>query len=183
VDTAFIIEGETVRWQRLIGTHTLTNGASSLAPDAGTLFDLPIDAANTIVDFTFTEAGTYPFFCRPHEGFNMRGVVVVAAPVGVTPVTGVPGAIGFAGELSPNPTQQGTSFRFAMREEGRARAIVLDASGRKVADLLDETLAPGTYGAAWDGRDRLSRRASPGVYFVHLELPRYRSAKRVVIAQ
>jgi plastocyanin len=183
VDTAFIMVGEAVAWQRLIGIHTLTNGESSLDPQVGTLFDVPIDAANPVFDYTFTEAGTFPFFCRTHEAFNMRGVVVVETAVGVTPLTGVPGAIGFASELSPNPTQHGTSFRFALGEAGHARAMVLDASGRKVADLLDEALPAGTYGALWDGRDRLGRRSGPGVYFVRLELPGYRGAKRVVIAR
>lgn len=183
VDTAFILVGETVRWQRLLGIHTLTSGQSSGDIDAGSLFDVPLDAVNTIFDYTFQQAGTFPFFCRPHEGLDMRGVVVVEAPVGVTPLTGLTGAIGFTSELSPNPTRHGTSFRFALREGGRARAVVIDAAGRRVAEVLDQELAPGTYGATWDGNDRAGRRASPGVYFVHLELPGYRSAKRVAIAQ
>lgn len=183
VDTAFIMVGETVLWQRLIGIHTVTNGASSLDPQAGVLFDVPLDAGNPAFDYTFNQAGTFPFFCRPHEGLNMRGVVVVEAPVGVTPLTGTSGTIGFTSELAPNPSRQGTSFRFALRDPGRARAVVIDAAGRKVAEVLARDLAPGTYGATWDGNDRTGRRASPGVYFVHLELPGYRSAKRVVIAQ
>jgi plastocyanin len=183
VDTAFIMVGETVRWQRFIGIHTLTNGESSVDPNAGSIFDLPLDAANPVYDHTFQQAGTFPFFCRPHEELNMRGVVVVEAPVGVTPLTGLPGTIGFTSELAPNPTLSGTSFRFAMREAGRARALVIDASGRGVAVVLDQELAPGTYGATWDGLARSGRRASPGVYFVHLDLPGYRSAKRVVIAR
>jgi hypothetical protein len=112
----------------------------------------------------------------------MRGVVIVEASVGVTPLTGDAG-IGFASEPAPNPTRLGTSFRFALREQGHARAMVLDASGRLVATLLDETLAAGTYGASWDGRDTMGHRASPGVYFVQLILPGYQSAKRVVISQ
>ena len=183
VDTAFIMVGETVRWQRLLSIHTLTNGESSLDPQAGMLFDVPLDAVNVIFDYTFDQAGTFPFFCRPHEELNMRGVVVVEAPVGVTPLTGQPGSIGFTSELSPNPSQRGTSFRFAMREAGRARALVIDAAGRRVAEVLDQELGPGTYGATWDGVDRAGRRVNPGVYFVHLDLPGYRSAKRVVIAQ
>lgn len=183
VDTAYIMVGETVRWQRLLGIHTLTSGESSGDIDAGSLFDVPLDAVNTIFDYTYQQAGTFPFFCRPHEDLNMRGVVVVEAPVGVTPLTGVIGAIGFTSELSPNPTMSGAAFRFAVRKGGRVRAVVIDAAGRRVAEVLDQDLAPGTYGATWDGRDRGGRRASPGVYFVHLELPGYRSAKRVAVAQ
>lgn len=183
VDTAYIMVGEIVGWQRLIGSHTVTSGDSSNAVDAGALFDVPLDAANPVFTYQFDQAGTFPFFCRTHEAYNMRGVVIVQAPVGVAPLTGDAGAIGFTGTLAPNPTQSGTSFRFAMRERGPARAIVLDASGRLVANVLDQILAPGTYGATWDGRDRAGRRAGPGVYFVRLMLPGYQSAQRVVVAQ
>ncbi len=183
IDTAHVMVGEIVRWQRLIGTHTVTSGDSSAAVDAGLLFDVPLDGTTPVFDYQFNQAGTFPYFCRVHESFNMRGVVVVDAPVGVTPLTGVTDAVGFTSALAPNPTQRGTSFRFALRERGPARAMVLDASGRMVVSLLDETLAAGTYGASWDGRDRMGRRASPGVYFVQLILPGYQSAKRVVVAQ
>jgi plastocyanin len=183
VDTAYIMVGETVRWQRLIGSHTLTSGEGAEDPEAGALFDVPIDPNNTVFDYTFNEPGYFPFFCIPHEEFNMRGAVIVEAPVGVTPVSGAAGALGFASDPSPNPTQAGAVFRFALREAGRARALVLDASGRRVADLLDQELEAGTYGAAWDGRDQLGRPARPGVYFVQLSLPGHQSARRVVVAQ
>jgi plastocyanin len=162
-DTAHIMVGETVRWQRLIGTHTVTNGVSSVDPQVGILFDVPLDGTAPIFDYTYNAPGTFPFFCRVHEGLVMNGYVVVESAVGVTPLTGGPSALGFTSEVSPNPTQRGTSFRFALREQGHARAMVLDASGRKVASLLDVSLAAGTYGASWEGRDELGRRASPGV--------------------
>jgi len=183
VDTAHIMVGETVGWQRFIGIHTVTSGSGSLDPQSGVLFDVPLDSTTPLFDFTYTQAGTFPFYCVIHEAFTMVGVVVVEEPVGVRPLTGLPGTIGFTSELAPNPSRSGTAFRFAMRTAGRARALVIDATGRKVADVLDETLAPGTYGASWDGRDRAGAQVRPGVYFVHLDLPGYRSAKRLVVAQ
>jgi plastocyanin len=183
VDTAFIMVGETVRWQRLIGIHTVTDGTGLTDPAAGALFDVAHDAANPIFDFTFTQAGTVPFFCRVHENLNMRGVVVVAAPVDVTPLPGYGTALGFTNGPFPNPTLDATAFRFALREAGAAKAIVLDAGGRRVTDLVDETLLAGTYGARWDGRDALGHRAQPGIYFIHLILPGYQSAKQVVLTR
>lgn len=183
VDTAFIMVGETVGWQRLIGIHTLTSGESSSDPDVGLLFDLPLDAASPTYEHTYTQAGTFPFFCRPHEDLDMRGVVVVEASVGVTPLPGYGPALGFTRAPYPNPTLGETSFRFALREAGMARALVLDASGRRIATLVDDHLAAGTYGSTWNGLDENGQRVRAGIYFVHLILPGYQSAKQVVLTR
>ena len=57
-----------------------------------------------------------------------------------------------------------------------------DARGRLVAELLDQRLEPGNYGALWDGRDRSGNRVAPGVYFLNLTLPDYRDSRRVVLS-
>jgi plastocyanin len=183
IDTVKIMVGESVAWRRISGTHTATSGESSADPQAGALFDVPLQANPSFFEFTYTSAGLYPFFCRPHEGFNMKGFVDVKSNVGVTPLPGREGQLGFATRPSPNPTRASLSFRFALSEGGRASARVFDARGRLVADLVDDVLEPGTYGAVWDGRDRMGNRAAPGVYFVDLALPRFRESRRVVVAR
>jgi plastocyanin len=80
VDTVVIGVGETVQWRRLIGVHTVTSGINAADPQAGLLFDVPLDAATPIFQYTYNLEGTYPFFCRPHEDFDMRGVVIVVGP-------------------------------------------------------------------------------------------------------
>ena len=77
IDTVEIMVGEVVRWQRLVGAHTVTNGTGAADADAGTLFDVPLDAANVIFDYQFNAAGLFPFFCRPHEDVQMFGAVRV----------------------------------------------------------------------------------------------------------
>jgi plastocyanin len=77
IDTAIINVGDTVRWVWREGVHTITSGESSSAPDAGALFDVPSNGGDQIFSFTFTEAGTVPYFCRPHEVLNMKGIIVV----------------------------------------------------------------------------------------------------------
>lgn len=80
VDTVKINVGETVQWRRIIGSHTVTNGTGAADPNAGTDFDVILDAASPIYQYTFNSTGTFPFFCRPHEGFNMKGAVIVIDP-------------------------------------------------------------------------------------------------------
>jgi plastocyanin len=183
VDTAYIMVGETVGWQRLIGIHTLTSGESSVDPQVGMLFDVPLDAGSPTFEHTYTQAGTFPFFCRPHEDLNMRGVVVVEGAVDVTPLPGYGSALGFTRSPYPNPTLGEISFRFALRETGLARALVLDASGRRVAQIVDDRLAAGTYGARWNGLDEAGNKVRAGIYYVHLILPGYQSAKQVVLTR
>jgi plastocyanin len=176
VDTAQINVGETVTWQWINGFHTVTNGNDSFDPQAGALFDQPVDPTSTSFSFTFNTPGTFPFFCRPHEGL-MAGVVVVQSVVGVPP--GTTQRLGFTRDPSPNPSTGGVSFAFSLRAPGRARAEVFDAIGRRVAVLTDADLPAGSHEGAWDGRRHDGARAMPGVYYLRLRIPG-RTATRTI---
>ena len=180
VDTARILVGESVRWQWVDGTHTITNGTGAGDPAAGTLFDQPLDVAHPQFNFIFTTAGTFRFFCRPHEVFNMKGVVIVSTNTGVEPPAG--GALGFTSAPAPNPARAGVTFGFAMREAGRARAEVFDASGRLVAVALDRELGAGPHVGAWDGWVK-GRAAGPGLYYLKLVLPGYLESRPIAITR
>ncbi|MEM7261086.1 MAG: plastocyanin/azurin family copper-binding protein [Planctomycetota bacterium] len=84
VDIAFtpqdvtIFVGDQVRWQWIEGIHTVTSGASSAPADnPGALFDAPNTDGQPVFDFIFTEPGTVPYYCAPHEIFGMTGTVLV----------------------------------------------------------------------------------------------------------
>ncbi len=69
--------GTTVRWTNLDAVaHTVTSGTSDGStgtPDG--VFDSPfLDQGDTFT-FTFTEPGTYPYYCKPHPW--MKGTVTV----------------------------------------------------------------------------------------------------------
>jgi plastocyanin len=180
VDTVKITTGQTVLWQWVDGFHTLTNGSGASDPDAGTLFDQPSEPGHPQFSFTFNTAGKFPFFCRPHEGFGMTGVVLVSSTIDVGPFAG--GALGFTVEPTPNPTQAGARFGFALRQPGRAHAEVLDVGGRLVKVIVDQELDAGPHTAAWDGLVGTGARAPTGVYYLRLRLPGFSGIRRVVIA-
>jgi plastocyanin len=71
--------GGTVRWRNSGSvTHTVTSGTSSMASaNPGALFDHNPLAPGGTFEFTFTTAGTQPYFCRFHEAMGMKGTVVV----------------------------------------------------------------------------------------------------------
>ena len=78
IDTVTIAAGDTVQWNWVEGTHTVTDGLSSAPEDnPGMLFDAPVDSDNQTFSFEFTEPGTYPYFCREHELLEMKGIIEV----------------------------------------------------------------------------------------------------------
>lgn len=63
----FIQEGVVIRWTNLDSVgHNVTSGDPGDF-DAGSLFDSPVLARGQTFDFLPPEAGTYRYFCRPHE--------------------------------------------------------------------------------------------------------------------
>ncbi len=80
-------QGDTVRWVWSDNFHTVTNGTGSADAAAGALFDAPLDSGHTSFQFTFTNAGTYAYFCRFHEAFGMKGRVTVETSVPAKPTT------------------------------------------------------------------------------------------------
>ena len=180
VDTAFITTGQSILWQWQTSIHTVTNGTGSADPGAGSLFDVDLDQDNEVFVYQFNQAGTYPFFCRVHEAFNMKGVVVVTDPVSVQP--GPAGKqIGFASEPEPNPTTGRVSFRLAMPTGGRATVRVFDTRGQLVAVPIDRDMAAGTFPVTWDGTLRDGGRAMTGVYYLRVTLPGYHDSRSVVL--
>ncbi len=78
-----VTAGTTVRWVNSGPfDHTVTSGASSKSADMpGTDFDAQLRSGGTF-EVTFDAVGDHPFFCRPHEGMGMKGIVTVTAPSG-----------------------------------------------------------------------------------------------------
>jgi len=179
VDTAKIFQGQSVQWKWVSGFHTVTSGTGSTDPHVGALFDVPFNSGT--FSFAFSSAGLVPFFCRNHEGFNMRGFVLVKSTTSVDPVPGVAGSVGFAAPPWPNPTSGTTSFRFALNRAGTVRLRVYDAQGRVVATPLDRAFEAGTYSAAWDTRTQTGVPAAAGVYLLRLEVPGAVDTRRLSI--
>jgi plastocyanin len=181
VDTVKIAVGDQVVWKWVNGTHTITSGTGSTDPQSGVLFNQPMDLTHTSFAFTFPNPGTFRYYCINHEIFGMKGIVVVQDLTGVGD-TRVGTGIGFASHPWPNPAHGAISFRYDVRAAGHVHAEVLDAAGRRVATVVNEVQAAGTYTRSWDGRTRIGA-ASPGRYFVRLTLPGYTGTQAVTITR
>ena len=170
-DTVFIHPGDVILFKWQSGSHTVTSGSGSTDPNAGTLFDVPLNSSAKTFSFQFNSIGVVPFFCRFHESSGMTGAVVVRAPAAVQPVAHAADGLGFVRAPAPNPTGGSSTFSFALTRPGRARAIVLDVAGRRVASVFDQDFPAGTFRATWDGRGAAGGRAAAGVYALRLEVP------------
>ncbi len=69
--------GDTVEWVWTTGVHTVTNGTGAADPNVGILFDDALTVGNPTPSYTFTTVGDVDYFCRPHEFFNMNGIIRV----------------------------------------------------------------------------------------------------------
>jgi plastocyanin len=172
VDTLRITQGQTVRWHLIVGTHTVTDGTGGLDINAGSIFDIGLSTLSFVnFDWTFTEPGVVPYFCRYHELFNnMRGVIVVQAPLDVAP-SPVAARAGFSRPPQPNPSRDVVAFSIALAHDGDVALDVLDAMGRRVAAIQHGALPAGEHAMRWDGRTDAGRMAAPGVYRLHLQTP------------
>ncbi len=85
---------------------------------------------------------------------NRLAVAGEGAPANLVPTA-------LAVSVAPNPTRNVGTITIELPEAGDVRALVYDALGRRVADLVDGPLAAGTHTFAFDPSG-----LAPGVYVV-----------------
>ena len=76
----------------------------------------------------------------------------------------------------PNPFNPTTKIKFSIIKTGQVKLIVYDIIGREVRTLVNESLKPGTYEAAFDGSALNS-----GVYFYKLMTDGYTETKKMLM--
>jgi plastocyanin len=75
--------GETVRWRWDSNGHNVVSGSGGSAdgrfcsPNDQGCGSAPLSNAGATYEHTFTEGGTFPYFCEPHASFGMTGSVIV----------------------------------------------------------------------------------------------------------
>ena len=89
--------GDTVTWTNQSGVnHTVTSCSSAACPGAaantgGQTFDTPANSGSS-TSVTFTQAGTYAYYCKIHGYAAMHGTVTVAAAATSAPASQSPAA-------------------------------------------------------------------------------------------
>jgi alpha-amylase len=98
-------------------------------------------------------------------GAVAQGQVIRIAPATLTAGVAPPGGAGLdLAPPAPNPARGAVALRFTLPAAGRVRLAIYDVAGRRVAVLVDGSLAAGGHEAGWEGGD-----VGPGLYFARLE--------------
>jgi plastocyanin len=162
-DVVDINTGDTVQWVWIAGSHTTTSGTDCTGDG---LWNAPVNMSNPSFEFTFTDEGVFPYFCIPHCGLGMTGVVNVEAP------SSVDGDLISTADMGlgayPNPVQGRTELRFRLTEPGRATIEIVDVLGRRVRSLHEGTVGAGVHTVAWTGDNDSGRPVPAGMYFARL---------------
>ncbi len=73
--TSAIAVGTTIQWVWVSGTHSTTSGTCTTTCTGDGVWDSGVGSGMTFTH-TFTQAGTFPYFCAVH-GAMMQGTVIV----------------------------------------------------------------------------------------------------------
>jgi plastocyanin len=96
----WVESGGTVTWENASGSHSVTayhpnNDKPLRIPTAASSFDSGVMSGDDTFERTFTEPGVYNYYCTPHEGLGMVGLIIVseaASGPGTEPIEDVGGA-------------------------------------------------------------------------------------------
>jgi len=81
----------------------------------------------------------------------------------------------------PNPVRSRSTITFTIPAKGHASLDLFDVSGRKVDNLFDGQVNPGTYRINWRPLDHRGRPLHNGIYFLSLDFEGKRLTKKLVV--
>lgn len=157
--------GDTVIWSNTdFLNHTVTSG-NPCSPN-GIFNSGSLDPETGIFSFTFTDVGTFKYYCLFHCIAGMRGDVTVdPAP---TPVES-PAPTAMLGQNFPNPFNPRTTIEYTLPTRSSAVLAIYDSEGALVVRMDQGVRDAGTHRIEWDGRDASGATVGSGVYFYRLE--------------
>ena len=113
-----IRQGDTVLWDWKSGSHNVVSGTGSADPQSGVLFH---SGDRTYAPFTFfvtfDDMGVFPYYCLPHEFYDMKGTVTVEAASGAE---GEGGTLPIEGDGAGGPSPGGAVGAGSQSPEGQA---------------------------------------------------------------
>ncbi len=81
----------------------------------------------------------------------------------------------------PNPFNLQTTLSFHLPARADVRLTVHDVAGRRVRELLAESLPAGPHESVWDGRDDCGTPAASGIYFYRIQVGEVVEQRKMVL--
>jgi hypothetical protein len=97
----------------------------------------------------------------------------------VVPVE-IPGSFSL-GKNFPNPFNPTTSISFSLPTQENVQLEVYGLGGRRVAVLVNETLAAGHHQVTWTGQDEAGHPVASGVYFYRIRAGEYADVQKMTL--
>jgi len=144
------------------GFRLVRRAATTGPEDTITTGLLPPEVREFVDATAGDEAYTYALIVVLGDGSELRSGAAQVGP------EGAPQARTSLAQNFPNPFNPTTRIGFALEAAARARLAVYDASGRRLAVLVDRDLAAGPHEVTWDATDDRGLRVASGVYFYRL---------------
>jgi len=83
--------------------------------------------------------------------------------------------------LYPNPFSRELTVQVSCDKPSQAYISVYDASGKKVAVLVGDSLGAGIHMYKWDGLSESGRKLTNGIYFVQIQVNGYTKTEKVLV--
>jgi hypothetical protein len=104
------------------------------------------------------------------------------------PTSGVQGPSELPREVSlsppaPNPTRSRIAFNIDLPSPGHVRVRLFDVSGHLVAGVVDRDMTAGSHPIVWTPQRDLGQTIPGGIYYLVLEGPDKRQARKLVVAR
>jgi flagellar hook assembly protein FlgD len=84
-------------------------------------------------------------------------------------------------KIFPNPFSSVTTFELICDKPSQAYICVLDASGKKVSELLNDSFNSGIRIYTWDGKSDNGQNLVNGIYFVQIQINGYTETQKVIL--
>lgn len=108
-----------------------------------------------------------------------------AGPAGADPDGAVPAGrfVAALGPVTPNPVAGAATLRFTLARNSELSLAILDASGRRVRQLVAGPCGAGEHVVAWDGADEAGLACPSGLYFALLRAAGEIHARRILVTR
>ncbi len=83
----------------------------------------------------------------------------------------------------PNPFTSYTTVSYALLRDVHTKIIVYNASGQKIATLLNQKMEAGSHSIKWDGKNEKGKKVAPGIYFYRMEAGNFKAIRKLTILQ
>jgi hypothetical protein len=94
----------------------------------------------------------------------------------------IPGSF-ILGKNFPNPFNPTTSISFSLPTQENVQLEVYGLGGRRVAVLVNETLAAGDHEVIWTGQDEAGHQVASGVYFYRIRAGEYTDVQKMTLVK